>query len=86
MSKHVDLGSEVEDRITHFKGIATARCEYIDGSVEICVTPQNTDHGKYPKAEYINEHRLEIVGEGVKALPVEKHLGFAWPGEKKGGG
>ena len=69
------LGNKVRCVITGFEGIATAKLEYLDGTVDYGVTPQNHDKG-YPKAEYISDTRLEKIDDGVHLVPTERVAGF----------
>ena len=50
----IKLGSEVRHIITGFTGIATARCEYLNGCVQYCVQPRELDKdGKMQEAMYM---------------------------------
>lgn len=60
------LGKKVKCMVTGFTGIATARVEFINGCVQICVKPKAGKDGKMPDGEYIDIHQIEIVGNGVK--------------------
>lgn len=60
----IELGREVQDKVTGFRGIATAKCEYLNGCVQFCVTPKMID-GKFPDGQYIDIQQLEVVGEGI---------------------
>lgn len=74
----IKLGAEVRCRVTGFTGIATERLERLDGVTEIGVTPKKKDSG-YPKTEYINSRRLEVIGDGLSLPPERKVLGFHYP-------
>ena len=63
----IQLGNQVEDVITGFTGIATAKVEYINGCTQFCVTPKSRD-GKMPDGEYFDHQRLRFVAEAL-ALP-----------------
>jgi hypothetical protein len=39
MGEKIELGLKYEDRITDFSGIATARCEYLEGSTQVFLEP-----------------------------------------------
>jgi len=64
MSK-IALGAKVQDQITGFTGRATSRIEYITGCVQYGVLPEVKEDGKYPNVEYIDEQRLEVIGEPI---------------------
>lgn len=63
----VKLGDTVQDAVTGFVGVATARVEYINGCVQFGVTPKAVD-GKMPDAVYIDHQRLAVHGDPV-AMP-----------------
>ena len=64
MSK-ITLGNEVRCKITGFKGIATAKLEYINKCVQYCVKPQMRDDKKMPDGEYIDIDHLNVIGDGI---------------------
>ena len=57
------LGEEVEDTITKFKGMVTARIEYLNGCRQYCVEPPVDKDGKLNKSEYVDGSQLEVVDE-----------------------
>lgn len=58
----IELGSEVIDRITKFRGIAIARTEYLNGCVRYGVQgPYDPDKKRIPSAEWIDEEQLELI-------------------------
>lgn len=59
----IKLGSKVCDQLTGFKGRATSRIEYITGCVQYGVLPEVSEDGKYPTIEYIDEQRLQVIGD-----------------------
>ena len=61
----IKLGALVQDKVSGFKGIATARCEYINGCVEYCISPKS-DGATIPDSVYIDDKRLSIIGEGIQ--------------------
>jgi hypothetical protein len=65
----VKLGHTVRDAITGFQGVVTARCEYINGCVQFCVTPRVAEDGKMPTGEWIDHQRLEVTG-GAEVLTI----------------
>ena len=53
----IEIGKQVTDNITDFKGMVTARCEYITGCMQYLVTPK----GKPTKIEdshWLDEDRV----------------------------
>ena len=71
------LGKQVRDKVTGFEGTATGRAEYIYGCTQFCIVPKVDKEGKACKAEWFDEGRLEITGDGISASEVA--------GEKPGG-
>lgn len=63
----IQLGWEVKDIVTGFCGIVTARVEYINGCVQLCVTPGVGQDGKMPDGVYLDHQRLRVVGAGITA-------------------
>lgn len=56
-----ELGSQLEDKISGFKGIATARLEYLNGCVQYCLQPLVDKDGKAVEAEYFDQDQLIAV-------------------------
>jgi len=74
----IELGSEVRDKITKFKGIATSRHSYITGCDQYGVTPKKLkDDGTPQDVCQFDEDRLEVIGPGINKKKVQ--------GEKPGG-
>lgn len=71
MNIDIKLGSTVRDVITGFTGIATQRCDYLNGNVQYAIQPKKDD-GSYPDAMFLDYHTLDVVDEGVsdRATPV----------------
>lgn len=63
------LGKKVESRVTGFKGIATAKVEFINGCVQYCVKPRVGKDGAMPEGHYIDVEELVVIGEGAKVTP-----------------
>lgn len=57
----VDLGDEVKDKISGFRGIAVARHSYIEGCNRISVQPVIDRDGKLPDSVTFDEPCLEVV-------------------------
>ena len=72
----IKLGNRVRCVITGFNGIATAKLEYLDGTIDYAVTPEACDKG-YPKSEYISDTRLEKVDNGMELPKARRIAGFA---------
>lgn len=68
----IELGTEVKDKITDFKGIATARIEYITGCVRYELTPKVDKDGKCLDSCWFDESRLLIIEESSVKVPEPK--------------
>jgi len=61
----IKLGQKVRDKVTRFEGIVVSKVEYLTGCNQCGITPQVQAGEKYPDCTYLDEARLEIIGEGV---------------------
>ena len=62
MSFKIELGSEVEDKITGFKGVVIGRTEWRYGCVAYMVAPKKlTKEGKRQEADFFDEDRLTVT-------------------------
>lgn len=66
-SEAIQLGNEVKDKISGFRGIAISRCEYLYGCVRVGVQPKaiKKDASSPNDAIYFDEPQLELVGKGI---------------------
>lgn len=70
------LGSRVKDRVTGFEGIATGRCEYLSGCVQILIKPEQGKDKTMPEGHWIDIDVVDVVGKGLlKKLPEKKKTG-----------
>ena len=65
MPTKIKLGSEVEDKVSGFTGIAVARIMYLNGCARISVQPKIDKEGKLPISEYFDEPQLTVVTSKV---------------------
>lgn len=72
----IELGSKVRDVVSGLVGVATGRSEYLYGRPSVLVDPQETREGKPVEGTWIDEARLEVMGEGVRAPQDERRVGF----------
>lgn len=63
--KEIKLGMEGRDKITGFEGIITSKVVYLTGCAQFGVTPKCDKDGKVVIAEYFDESRLEVIGNGI---------------------
>lgn len=70
----ITLGNKVRDIVSGTEGIATARVEYLNGCVQFCIKPANSE-GKSHEAEYVDQQQLEVVDVGVADRIARKPTG-----------
>jgi hypothetical protein len=58
----VELGKEYKDAVTGFKGIAIAKCEWLNGCSRITLQPKCDKTGKIPDNATFDEPQLVFVG------------------------
>jgi len=63
----VNLGDEVKDTISGFKGIAISRHSYLQGCDRISIQPTIDKDGKLPEQQSFDEPQLEVI---KKAKPI----------------
>jgi len=61
MSFKFELENKVEDRVTGFKGIITARAEYTGDTHTYLVVPRIEKPSEQPEGEWICEEKLDRV-------------------------
>jgi hypothetical protein len=67
----IKLGSQVEDLVSGFTGIATARIEYLNGCTQYCIAPRAVDN-KIVENQYFDHAQLKVIAEGsVKVDPYD---------------
>ena len=57
----INLGDEVKDTITGYRGIAIARHTYLQGCDRISIQPPIDKEGKMPESLTFDEPQLEVV-------------------------
>lgn len=70
----IKLGQRVRDIVSGFTGIATAKCEYLNGCVQYCVKPPCKDN-KQEDGMYIDHQQLEVVDDGILSQIAPKETG-----------
>lgn len=85
----INLGDEVRDVVTGFRGIATGRSVFLHGCSRIAVQPKVVKDGKMPEAAWFDEPQLEVVKAGRVAVDAVRATGgplpFAPPPSRTGG-
>lgn len=66
-----NFGKKGKDKITGFTGIITAKCEYMYGCAQYCLSPEIDKDGKRVQTEWFDIGRIEIIGEGVNVSDVQ---------------
>ena len=76
MSEELKLGVEVKDKVSDFKGITIAKCEYLNGCIAYEVQPKCGKDGKMPKAVWVDFQQLELTKKPKKEVDAKpKGLG-----------
>jgi hypothetical protein len=78
----ITLGVLAKDKITGFKGIATARIEYLNGCVQYALKPPVDKDGKSRDSEWFDESQVEIINQGI--LIKKKDTGGPIPDKHSG--
>ena len=67
-----ELGSELKDRVTGFKGICDQRVEMLNGCLRYSITGTVNKTGEY-QGYWVDEEQLEFMNDGLnKTKPVKK--------------
>lgn len=74
----IKRGQHVRDPISGLTGFVTVICENMNGSVQAAVQPKG-DGEKFPEAQYIDTHLLEVLDDGLsaKVLPLDNPVKIA---------
>jgi len=64
--KEINLGDEVRDTISGFKGKAVARTDWLYNCVRITVQPPVDEKGKLPQMESFDIDQLEVTKPAKK--------------------
>lgn len=82
MNKKIKLGDKVKDKVSGFEGIATAKTIFLNGCLQIEVTPKikegepNTSDKLFGIG--IDIEQLEKIGNGINIStkkPIKKNIG-----------
>ena len=66
--KNIELGDEVVDQVTGFKGIAVARTVWLSGCIRITIQPKGVDKdGKTFNTEGFDQEQLKVLKKNVIA-------------------
>ena len=70
----LELGNEGKDKITGFKGIITARHQYITGCDQYTLSPKMNSDGDLGDSYQFDEGRIDIVGVGINKKKVQSKV------------
>lgn len=69
----VELGDEVKDKVTGFKGIAVVKSIYLQGCDRFSVQPLVDKDGNIPECQHFDEPQLKVLKKAkVKPESVQK--------------
>ena len=68
--KTVELGMEVKDRVTGYKGIVTSIAKYLSGCDRCLVQPPVDKENKLSEPEHFDITDLVVVSDGLYIPPV----------------
>ncbi|PZP58286.1 MAG: hypothetical protein DI597_19320 [Pseudoxanthomonas spadix] len=64
----IQLGATYVDKITRFRGVAIAHCEYLTGCHQTLIQPEGKDSTVRPQSEWFDDQRLDPVKTKVLVL------------------
>lgn len=65
-NKEFELGCEVKDLVSGWKGIITARCEFLNGCIQFGIRKKALkNETELKNTEFIDSAQLEYVGPGM---------------------
>lgn len=76
----IELGSEVQDTVSGFKGIAMARSEFLFGCTRIGVQPKVGKDGKAIDPGWFDEPQLKVLkAPKIVQTPEQRKVGGPMP-------
>ena len=70
---NIKLGDKVKDRISGYKGIATAIAAYLNGCTRVLIEPiKLDDEGNMLKSLWFDDVQVEVIKEGAFASGKKK--------------
>ena len=72
----INLGDEVEDMVSGFKGIVVARHSYLQGCARVSIQPIVDKDGRLPESRTFDEPQLKCIAVGK----VKRQADFYDPG------
>ncbi len=80
---NLELGVKAKDTVTGLTGIITGKVEYITGCDQYLLQPPMTKQGLFIEPRWMDEGRLEQIGNGADTLSVQLISGKNIGAEKK---
>lgn len=74
-SPEYDLGDEVIDTVTNFKGIAVARTTWLNGTTRTAIQPKMQKDGKVPEPLSANEAGVKVFGKKKVVKTIQRKTG-----------
>jgi hypothetical protein len=66
----VNLGDEVKDTVSGFKGIVIGKTEFLNGCSRVGIQPKVGKDGKLPENHWFDEPQIEVIkAKSVKCGP-----------------
>ncbi len=72
--KMINLGDEVEDTVTGFRGIAVAKHIFLHGISTVSVQPLLDCYGILPEHEIFAEAQLKVLKNYIKKEPTKLEI------------
>lgn len=68
----VNLGDEVRDTISGFRGVVVSKHYYLQGCCRVSVQPKVNKEGKLPGSETFDEPLLKLIEKGNLILDISQ--------------
>jgi len=68
MPKTLELGMEVQDKVSGFKGIAISIAKYLSGCDRVLVQPKSVKN-ELPESQHFDITEMVIIGDGIYVPP-----------------
>lgn len=82
MTAAIKLGSTCIDKATGYKGIATAKVEFLNGNVQYSIVPKAKAGADYPNGISLDGAQLDVADPGISDVSVTPKQTDIMIGEK----
>jgi len=72
----ITLGQKYKDKITGFEGVATGYVTYLTGCNQVLLAPSVSPDGSMRDSQWLDEQKLDAIGNDVISLNSAKAPGF----------